>query len=105
MLLRMIFKNNHLRILKLFLIFVVSPVFAEGQGSFGDIANTLLEPVNGISNIVKFLCATVGCGIIMASIVKFKEYLQHTTDMGLLSILTLFIVGLALLMLSFLPMF
>lgn len=79
------------------------PVVVLAEGSFGDIANTFLGPVLGITELIKFICMMTGGGMVVASLVKLKDYYQNATDMRLLSILTLFVIGLAMVGLAFLP--
>lgn len=87
------------------LLLVAFTHIAFAVDSLGEFADSLLNPVSGMANVIKFICVVVGGGMVMASLVKLKEYIQQTTDTGLLSIITLFIIGLAMIALIFLPMF
>jgi hypothetical protein len=72
--------------------------------NLGQIAGNLQSTVSGAVAGVRTICTIVGAGLVLASLIKFKEHRSNPVEHPFGRVLLLFLFGLALIALAFVPM-
>lgn len=72
--------------------------------SLGDVAGNMFSLVKETQSFLQFLCLASGVGLLMASAWAFKSYWYNPVSTRFSKPMTMLILGLALIVLSFIPM-
>ena len=73
--------------------------------SIGDIARSLDRPVMGIVELVRAVCLIAGVGMVVGSLIKYKQHRRNPIEVSLGSVFAILLAGLALIALTFIPVF
>jgi hypothetical protein len=86
-------------------MFVVGVVWAAARVvGFGAVAQNVMEPVTLLSQFVSAACYLIGGSFLFASIIKYIEHRRSPLMVPISTVVFLFIGGLLLVLLPFLPL-
>lgn len=69
--------------------------------SLGDMANTVMEPVSVFTKVMFTLCYIIGAGLIVGSLIQYKEHRVNPVYMPISRPIIMCILGLALIVIPF----
>lgn len=72
--------------------------------SFGNIAESLFGTAMTVRELVKTLCIMTAIALLLSSLFQYRKHRRNPLETTLSSVITNFIVGLALLVLAFVPL-
>lgn len=92
----------------IFFIFCLTPgmgVFAARQSSTsaGDVAGNIFGVGMNVRAIVRFVSIVAGVSMILGSLLQYKKYRQNPVETTLGTVIFTFVVGICLILLSFIP--
>ena len=95
-------------LISLMFYFNMAVVFAYGtegpaKGSYGYIANNMMQPVGGITYLMQTAALFCGVGMIMGSFFKTAEWRRNPVQVTIGVPIVMFITGLGLIVLKFIP--
>lgn len=74
-----------------------------GKGSYGYIANNMMEPISGITYLMQTAALMCGVGMITGAFFKAIEWRRNPAHVTIGVPLTMFITGIGLIVLKFIP--
>jgi len=102
-----ILKNNKLGRYVTIIALLLSPLsikaYSESKTA-GSIAENVFYGVTSIENIIKNLCIIVGSFLILNSFFQYKRYRRNSSEMPISRPITTLIVGIVVILISFIPM-
>lgn len=72
--------------------------------SWGDIAVDLVAgPATGLARLMHAVCMIAGVGFLLGSVMQYKQYRDHPTQVRISTPIMLFCLGIALILIPLLP--
>lgn len=71
--------------------------------SIGNIAGNVFNVAVGVRQIIQAICIITGSSFIIGSLYQYKKYRNNPIEMRLGTVLFTFIIGVAVILLSFIP--
>lgn len=84
--------------------FLVTNVLAASYETIGEASSNLLGVAFGVKMIVRAMFIIAGTAFIMGSIYQYRKYRVNSIEHRLSTVIVLFILGVALMILAFIPM-
>jgi hypothetical protein len=91
-----------LRFLILFFALLPQLVLADNEGGVGDLAESLIAPVGLIYDFISTAAIIIGIVCFFGAFIRYNEFRNNPTSVPISSVITLIILGIALLCLPFL---
>ncbi len=79
-------------------------IASPGAHSLGEIAGGISDPILGIIKLVHAICLIAGVGLVVGSVIRYKQHRQNPVEVPMSSCIMLLIAGLALIALTFIPL-
>ena len=79
-------------------------VVASQELGAGKVAETLLEPIKVLSNLIGTTCFVIGSSFLFASLIKYIEHKRSPLMVPISTVFYLFIIGLILVLLPFISL-
>lgn len=85
------------RVILLIYSFPMSLFAAQNPQGIGRVANSIMDPVNVVTDFVHSACLLLGGAFVFASIIKYFEHRRSPTMVTLSTVVFLFLAGILLL--------
>jgi hypothetical protein len=76
---------------------------ADGAVSLGELASNVFGIGMDVRSIIRFICIVAGVSLMLGSLLQYKKYRQNPVEMRLSTVMFTFIIGVCLILLSFIP--
>lgn len=86
-----------------FLYIMLSNAVVLAEGSYGEIADSAMGPVEGLIAVLESISIICGIGMIMGAFFKYLSYRKNSSQTTIGTPIVMFIAGVGLVILGFVP--
>jgi hypothetical protein len=91
-----------LRTIGFFSVMLISTVVF-GDGSYGEIADSMMGPIKGLIAVLDSISIICGIGMIMGSFFKYLSYRKNSSQTTIGTPIVMFLAGVGLVLLGLVP--